>query len=212
MGAGRDQNLAAQMAAFLFCRDLIFEVYAGNARFDEGTHDFITIQRATKTGFGIGHYRRIPVARRSAFAHFNLIGPAQGCIDFLGQFRRGIGRVKRLIRIHRARRVGVRSDLPTRQIDRFEARADHLHRLIARQCTKRVNVRFGFQQIPQLGGTMLGQCLLDMQRTAQSGDLIGGVVALDIVKAVGCRAGDEGCKSVTRHKMPPVRTRKLALP
>lgn len=129
---GRDENLAAEMAALLFRCQLVLEMNARGAGFDEGLHDLEGIQRSAETGFRVGDDRREPGIDRKAlaFGGLDLVGALQRAVDALGEFRRGIGRIERLVRIHGGSRVGIRRDLPARQIDRLEPGADHLHGLL----------------------------------------------------------------------------------
>jgi hypothetical protein len=68
MRRGRDQHLAAEMAALLFRRELVFEVDAGGARLDEGLHDLEGVERAAEAGFRVGDDRREPGVDRQAVA------------------------------------------------------------------------------------------------------------------------------------------------
>src|SRR5690348_8265702 len=59
---GRDQDLAAEVAALLFRCELVFEVNPGDTRLDIGLHDLEAVERPAEAGFGIGDDRREPVA------------------------------------------------------------------------------------------------------------------------------------------------------
>ena len=112
MRLGRDQHLAAQVAALLLRRQLVLEVDAGGARLDEGLHDLEAVQRAAEAGFRIGDDRGEPVALGAALGVLDLVGALQGAVDAAAQFRRGVRRVQRLVRIHGRSGVGVGRDLP----------------------------------------------------------------------------------------------------
>ena len=96
-------------------------------------------KRAAEAGFGIGDDRREPVSLRAAFHMLDLVGALERAVDPLGQLRAGVGRVKRLVGVHRAGGVGVGRGLPAGEVDGFEAGADHLHRLVAGHRAKRAN-------------------------------------------------------------------------
>jgi hypothetical protein len=66
--------------------------------------------------------------------------------------RHRVDRIQRLVRIHLARDVGVRRDLPARQVDRLEAGLDLLHRLVAGQRAERVDEGLFVDQLPELLG------------------------------------------------------------
>src|SRR3546814_14899534 len=89
MGRGRDQDLAAEMAAFLLRSQLVFEVNASGAGLDEDLHDLEGVERPAETGFGIGDDRREPGVDRKplALCGFDMVGALQRAVDALGQFR-----------------------------------------------------------------------------------------------------------------------------
>ena len=173
MRCGGDQHLAAQMAAFLLGRELILEMDAGGARLDIGLHDLEAVQGPAEAGFGIGDDRREPVALRSTFHMLDLVGALQRAVDPAAQFGPGIGRIERLIRIHRARRVGIGGDLPARQIDGVESGADHLHRLVAGDGSQRPHRLVAAEHRPQPLGAAAGEAVLDRHRAAQAEHLGG---------------------------------------
>src|SRR4051794_9494855 len=51
---GRDQPLAAEMAALLLRRELVLEVTASPPRLDIGLHDLEAVQGAAKAGLRVG--------------------------------------------------------------------------------------------------------------------------------------------------------------
>ena len=109
---GRDQDLAAQMAALLLRRELVLEMDARGAGLDIGLHDLEAVQRAAEAGLGVGDDRREPVALGAALGMLDLVGALEGAVDAAAQFRPGIGGVERLVGIHGAGGVGVGGDLP----------------------------------------------------------------------------------------------------
>ena len=78
---GRDQHLAAEVAALLLARELVLEVNARGARLDIGLHDLEAVERAAEAGLGVGEDRREPVALRAAFQMLDLVGALQGLVD-----------------------------------------------------------------------------------------------------------------------------------
>ena len=144
-----------------------------------------------EAGLGVGDDRREPVALRAAFHMLDLVGALEGAVDPAAQLGAGIGRVERLVRIHGAGGVGVGGDLPARQVDRLQAGADHLHRLVAGDGAERVHIILGLEQLPQPVGAAAGEAVLDRDRAAQPLDLGDGIGADDAVEAAG-RGGDEG--------------------
>ena len=86
MRGGRDQHLAAEMAALLFRRELVLVVDAGRARLDERLHDLEGVERAAEAGFGVGDDRREPGLDRKpvAFRRLDLVGALQRAVDALG--------------------------------------------------------------------------------------------------------------------------------
>ena len=190
MGRGRDQNLAAEMAALLLRRQLVLVVDAGRTRLDEGLHDLEGVERTAEAGLGIGDDRREPGVDRQAvaFRRLDLVGALQRAVDAPDEFGRRIGRIERLVGIHGARRVGVGGDLPARQVDRLQPGADLLHRLVARHGAERVDEVFFVDQLPQPVGALFGQRLADLHRAAQAlhvGRRVGPVDAVEA--AFGCR-------------------------
>ena len=121
-GLGRDQHLAAEVAALLLGRELVLEVNAGGACLDIGLHDLEAVQGPAEARLGVGDDRREPVALGSAFRMLDLVGALEGAVDPLGKLGPGVRRIERLVGIHRAGGVGVRGHLPAGQIDRLEAR------------------------------------------------------------------------------------------
>jgi hypothetical protein len=123
MRLGRDQDLAAEMAALLLGGELVLEMNAGGARLDIGLHDLEAVERAPEAGLGVGDDGSEPVPVRAALGVLDLVGALQRLVDAAAQFRPGIGRVERLVGIHGAGGVGVGGDLPAGQVDGLEARA-----------------------------------------------------------------------------------------
>ena len=140
---------------------------ARRARLDIGLHDLEAVERPAEAGLGIGDDRREPVALGAALHMLDLVGALQGAVDPAAELGPGIGGIERLIGIHRAGGVGVGGDLPAGEIDRLEACADHLHRLIAGDRAERVQIILAVQQLPQAVGAAPGEAVLDRNRAAQ---------------------------------------------
>ncbi len=183
MGRGRDQHLAAEMAAFLLRGQLVLEMDAGRARLDIGLHDLEGVERPAEAGLGIGDDRREPgLDRKSpAFCRLDLVGALQRAVDALGQLRAGIGRIERLVRIHGRRGVGVGGDLPAREIDRLQPGAHHLHRLVAGDGAERIDEILLVHELPQAVGAHFGQRIADRDRAAQTLHIV------DANRAARCR-------------------------
>ena len=58
---GRDEHFAAEMAALLLRRQLVFEMDAGRAGFDHRLGQLEHVERAAEAGFHVGHDRHEPV-------------------------------------------------------------------------------------------------------------------------------------------------------
>jgi hypothetical protein len=89
------------------------------------------------------------------FAPGDLIGSAQGGVDATHERRGRVGRIQRLIGIDLARQVGVGRHLPAGEVDRSQARLDHLHRLAAGEGAEGVDVVTLTDHPPQLLGHRL---------------------------------------------------------
>jgi hypothetical protein len=126
---GRNQHLAAHVAALLHGGQLVFEVHAGGACFDHALHQFVGVQYAAETGFGVSHdWREVVdvafVARVLAGFPLDLVGATERVVDALDHGWHRVHRVQRLVRVHRFGGVVVRSHLPARQVDRLDAGLD----------------------------------------------------------------------------------------
>ena len=168
--SGRNQNLAAEVSAFFCGRKLIFEVNAGCARFDHAFHQFESVQGAAKAGLGIGNQRREPSLGRSHFAFrvVNLVRALQRIVDAPAKIGNAVGGVQALVRIHGAGIVGVGGDLPSTDVDRFQACLNLLHGLISCHGPQCVDVGVGLQKFPQTFRSHAGQRVLDENRAAKT--------------------------------------------
>ncbi len=185
---GRHENLAAHVAALLDGSQLVFPVHAGGASADHGLHQFVSVQHATKTGFGIGNDRQVVidvagVARVGTLGPLDFVGAVEGIVDALDDLRHGVNRVQRLIRVHGGVLVVVGSDLPAGQVDRLDAGLGLLNGLTAGQGAQAVDVGRVVDQIPQLFGAATGQGMLDLERAAETDNVSCGIAALDAFPA-----------------------------
>ena len=190
MRLGGDQDLAAEVPAFLLRCELVFIMHPGGACGDVRLHDLEAVERPAEAGLGIGDDRREPVAGGAAFHMLDLVGALERGVDPLGELGPGIGGVERLIGIHLPGGVGVGRDLPAREVDRLQPGADHLHRLVARERTEGVDIILGPEQLPQLERAAAGERVLDRERTAQLGHVLDRIRTDDPVEAAG-RGGDQ---------------------
>jgi hypothetical protein len=85
--AGRHQHFAAEMAALLGRRELIFEMHARRSGLDQRLGQFEGVQVAAETRFGIGNDGDQPLDRGLAVHVVNLIGAQQRVVDPLDHFR-----------------------------------------------------------------------------------------------------------------------------
>ena len=141
---GGDEHLAAEVAALLLGRELVFPVHARGAGLDHGFHEFVGVQRAAEAGFGVGDDRDQPVLDGlDALGEFDLVGAEQGVVDAADHGGDRVGRVERLVRVGVAGVVGVGGDLPAGKVDGPQAGLDLLHGLVAGQRTEGVGVPAG---------------------------------------------------------------------
>ena len=121
----------------------------------------------------------------------DLVGALEGAVDPAAELGPGIGGVERLIRIHGAGGVGVGGDLPAGEVDRLQAGADHLHRLVAGDGAQRIHIILAVEELPEPLGAAAGEAVLDRDRAAQPLDLGDGIGPVDAVEAAR-RGGDDG--------------------
>ena len=131
---GRNQDLAAHVAALLLRGQLVLEVDAGRPGLDHALHQLEGVEGAAEAGFGVGHDRHHPVAvaaRRAAAAlgPLDLVGPPQGVVDAPDDGGDAVGGVQALVGVHLLGQVGVGGHLPAREVDGLQAGLDHLDRL-----------------------------------------------------------------------------------
>ncbi|MNV00673.1 hypothetical protein D3C71_908440 [compost metagenome] len=187
----RDQHFTAHMTAFLHGRQLIFKVNCRCTGFNHGFHQLKGIQHAAKARFGIGHDRQeiiheARIVRFDSGRPLDLIRTAEGVVDPIHHRRHRVSRIKRLVRIHTGRQVGVSCHLPAGQINRFDTRFRLLQRLTTGQGTEAVDVsffRFTMQQTPHFRRTKLRQRAFRVDRTTQFHHFLCAVRAVDAFPA-----------------------------
>ena len=195
MRGGRDQNLAAEMAALLLGCELVLEMHAGGARLDERLHDLEGVERAAEAGFRVGEDRREPVALGAALRVLDLVGARQGAIDAAAELRTRVSGVEALIGIDRSGRVAVGRNLPAGEVDRLQPGADHLHGLVAGHGAERRDVGLGLEKLPQTVGAALRERVTDGNGAAQALDFFGAIGPLDAVETADRGARDHAVKS-----------------
>ena len=79
--AGRDEHLAAEMAALLLGRELILEVHGRRARLDHPAHQLERVQRPAEAGLGVRDDRQQVVALSFALGPLDLVGAQQRVVQ-----------------------------------------------------------------------------------------------------------------------------------
>ncbi len=105
---------------------------ARGARLDHRLHQLVRVERAAEAGLGVGDDRREPVRLVDPLRRVDLVGAQERVVQPPHQRRDAVGGVEALVGIGVAGEVRLGRDLPTREIDRVEPGAHHLHRLPAR--------------------------------------------------------------------------------
>src|ERR1019366_1689325 len=194
-----DEHLAAHVSAFFFARELIFEMDAGGARLDHRLHELEGVQRTAEPCFRVGDDRREPVAFALSLAVLDLIRALERRVDLLDDGGDAVSRVERLVRVHLAREVRVRRDLPAREVDGLEAGADLLDGLVAGHGAERVDVRLAVEELPEALGPQPCEGVFDVYRAAQPFHVCFGVGTNDAVEARCMQAFAGSGLSRSRH-------------
>jgi len=156
------------VTAFLFGRELVFELHPGRARLDHRLHELEGVERAAKAGFRVSHDRHQPVPVPFPFAPLDLVGAKERVVQATHERRNRVARIEALVGVRLAGEVRVGGHLPAAQIDGLEPGAHHLHRLRAGHCAERPDERSGAQQVPQPLGAETREGVLDPHRTAKA--------------------------------------------
>ncbi len=176
---GRQQHLAAHVAALLLGRELVLEMDAGGPRLDHRLRQLEDVQMATEAGLHVGDDRDQPVDVVLAVGVVDLIRAQQRAVDPAHDLRDGVDGIEALVGVHLAREVRVGGDLPAAQVDRFEPGPDLLDGLVAGRGAQRRDVVALMQEPPQLLGAQARERVLDLHRAAQALDVLGPVRPLD---------------------------------
>src|SRR5215831_1464287 len=104
MCGGRNQDLAAHMAALLLRRELVLEMNARGSGLDISARDLVRVERTAKAGFRVGHNRGKPVMPNCALGTFDLIGAHKCAVDPPAQLRPRISRIEALVGVSAAGR------------------------------------------------------------------------------------------------------------
>src|SRR5215472_6103543 len=179
------QHLAAQVPALLLGGKLVLEMHAGGARLDHRLHELEGVERPAEARLGVGDDRRIPIGVALSFQGLDLIGALKRLVDAPHHRWNGVRRIEALVRIDLASEVRIRRHLPAREVDRLEAGAHHLHRLIAGERTERGDIRPRMQELPEPPGPKLRERVRDPDRAAEPRHVLCGEVAADAVEAAG---------------------------
>jgi hypothetical protein len=163
--AGRDEHLAAHVAALLGGSQLVFEVHTGGTGGDHVLHQFEGVQHAAETGFSVGDDRQEVVdeafvARVDATRPLDFVSALEGVVDAANHGRHGVVGVQRLVRVHGFGGVAVGGNLPAGQIDGLQASLGLLHGLTGGDGAEGVHVALlgaAVDLFPQDFGAALGQ-------------------------------------------------------
>ena len=180
---GRDEDLAAQVAALLLGGQLVLPVGAGGAGLDHGLLQLVDIQGATEAGLTVGDDRDEPVVDGGVTLDAgDLVGAGEGVVDALDHGRNGVRRVQGLVGVGVAGEVSVTGNLPTGEVDGLQAGADLLDGLVTGQGTQGVDVAVArlVDGVPEDLSTTRSEGVLLNDGALELGNLLGGVVAGDV--------------------------------
>ena len=169
--AGRNEDFAAEVTALFRRRELIFEVNACGTGLDHGLHQLKCVEWPAEARLGIRHDRSVPIAGGLSVSVIDHVRPLQGLVDVPYQRRHAVGRIQALIRIHLARGVVVRRDLPTADVNGLEAGPYLLDRLVTGDGAKGGNVVLAADQVPETARAQLSQRVSNTNRPAQTIDV-----------------------------------------
>ena len=156
---GRDENLAAHVAALLLRCQLVLEVDAGSPGAQHALHQLVDVQGAAEAGLAVCHDRNQPVAQHLAvvFVPLDLVGTPEGVVEAFYEGGYRVDRVEALVGVHVAGGVGIAGNLPAGQVESREATLDVLDCLATAHGPERVHVVHVVQLPPQLFRTVAGQ-------------------------------------------------------
>jgi hypothetical protein len=107
------------------------------AGLDHGLHQLERVQRPTEPSLRVRDDRRHPVRPPAAVGPRDLVCALQRVADAPDERWNAIRRIERLIRIGVSGDIRVGGHLPPGDVDRVEARLDHLDSLSARERAER---------------------------------------------------------------------------
>ena len=172
--AGRNEHLAAEVAALLLRRELILEVDGRRARLDHPLHQLERVQRPAEARLRVGDDREQVVDDAVALLRpFDPVGADERVVQPAHHRRHAVRGVEALVGVDVGGEVAVRGDLPAGEVDRLQARLRHLHRLAAGEGAERGDVVLLGQQPPELLGAVPGERVLDLERAAQPDHVLG---------------------------------------
>ena len=183
----RHDDLAAQVAALLDRRQLVFEMDTGRTGANHVLHDLVGVQHAAEARFRVGDDGGQPVGAVAVllalFVVMNLIRAQERVVDALHQLGDAVARIQREVRVHRGGGVGVGGRLPAADVDRLQSGTNVLDGLVAGDRTQRVDVVRRVQEVPQAPRAQLGQRVFNLKRAAQAIHVLRAVRAFDALPA-----------------------------
>ena len=174
---GRQQHLAAHVAALLLGRELVLEMHARGARLDHRLGQLEHVQMAAEAGLHVGDDRDQPVDVVVALGVVDLVRAQERAVDPAHDLRDRVDRIEALVGVHLAREVRVGGDLPAAQVDRLEAGPDLLDGLVA-GATRRARRR-------SRGRAAAARASRRRSRASVCSTLHGAAQALDVLGSVG---------------------------
>jgi hypothetical protein len=169
--ARRHDDLPAEMAALLGGRKLVLEVDGGRTGVDHGLRDFKRMERPAKAGLRIREDRREPIAVLDSSQVRLLVFPSERVVDPAHDVRDAVRRIQTEIGVHLSGVVAVRRDLPAAHVNRTQARAHLLDRLVPRQGAERCNIAIRIEEPPELFGAEFRKRVPDADRPAEAVDV-----------------------------------------
>src|SRR5207247_3285705 len=136
---------------------LVIEAQAARARHDHRLHEIKRIERSSESSFRIRDDRDEPINLVVACEMLFFVLPPERVVDLPDDVRNAVGRIQAQIRIHLARAVAVRGDLPAAQIDGLKAGPDLLDRLVPGEGPEGADTAFRLQETPQTSGAPFGE-------------------------------------------------------
>ena len=98
----------------------------------------------------------------------DLVSAKEGLVQAAHEIRYAIGRIQTLVRIHLGGVVGIRGNLPTADVDRFQASGYLLHGLVAGHGAQGGSIGFRMEKAPKALSAESRKRVFDVYRTAQS--------------------------------------------